>query len=147
MADITSANAIILLSVPLLLPVPQQLQGFATDDIFDVEDTETTETRMGADGILSGGVIFMPTMVTFTLQADSPSISFFESWDMGQQTQVISLPAQGNITLTSIGRSYQLVTGFLTRDKRMPDAKRVLEPRKYRVAWQQIIPVPIGAAG
>lgn len=147
MGDITAANAVILISVPLLLPVPTQIQGFAADDIFSNDDVDTADTMMGVDGVLSGGMIYAPTPWDVTLQADSPSASFFEAWDTGQQAAVAAFPAQMNVTLTSIGRSYQCVTGFLVRAKRMPDAKKVLQPRKWRIMWQQIIPIPVGIAG
>ena len=145
--DITSANAVFLMSVPLILPVPQQLQGFAADDIFDMDDVDSTDVMMGVDGILSGGMIYAPKPQNIALQADSPSMSFFEAWYQMQQGNAAAYAAQGNITFTAIGRSYQLLTGFLTRYKPMADAKKVLQPRKFRVTWQQVIPVPIGAAG
>ena len=145
--DITSANAVFLISVPLILPVPQQLQGFAADDIFDMDDVDSTDTMMGVDGVLSGGMIYAPKPQNIALQADSGSVSFFEAWYQMQQGNAAAYAAQGNVTFTSIGRSYQLLTGFLTRYKPMADAKKVLQPRKFRVTWQQVIPVPIGAAG
>jgi hypothetical protein len=145
--DITSANAVFLISVPLILPVPQQLQGFAADDIFDMDDVDSTDTMMGVDGILSGGMIYAPKPQNVALQADSPSMSFFEAWYQIQQGNAAAYAAQGNITFTAIGRSYQMLTGFLTRYKPMADAKKVLQPRKFRITWQEVIPVPIGSAG
>ena len=52
---ITGASAVIMLSVPGLFSTPQQLQGFATDDIFDTAAIASAETLMGVDGNLSGG--------------------------------------------------------------------------------------------
>lgn len=147
MADITDANAVLLITIPLVLPVPQQIQGFAADDIFDTDDVEMAETMMGADGILSGGMIFTKTPLTITLQADSPSIAIFEAWDSAQQASQAVYTAQMNVTLTSVGRSYQMITGFLVRGKRLPDAKKVLQPRKWRTEWQNVVSVPIGLAG
>lgn len=147
MGDITSNNAVFLISLPLLLPVPQQLQGFATDDIFDVDDIDTTDTMMGADGILSGGVILAATPMNIALQADSDSISFFEAWYQGQRSNRVAYAAQATVTLTGNGRAYALNTGFLARFKPMPDAKRVLQPRKFRITWQSVTVAPIGLAG
>ena len=67
MATITSANVVFTLSVPLLLPVPQRIQGFAVDDIFDMDDVDATDTMMGVDGILSGGMIYAPKMQNIKL--------------------------------------------------------------------------------
>jgi len=147
MADITSANAVILISVPLLLPVPQQLQGFAADDIFDMDDVDATDVVMGVDGILSGGVVFTPKPQNYSLQADSPSISFFDAWYAGQQSAVAAFAAQGTVTFTSVGKSFACATGFLTRYKPMPDAKKTLQPQKFRITWQSVIPTPVGIAG
>ena len=33
MATITGANVVFTLTIPLVYPIPQQLQGFATDDL------------------------------------------------------------------------------------------------------------------
>lgn len=150
--DITSANAVILLTVPLFLPVPQQLQGFAADDIYDTDDVVVAETLMGVDGNLSGGTVFMPTPQTFTLQADSSSVDFFEGLDTAQQASARLggpgvFPMFGVVTLTSVGKTYTMSNGILTRSKRLPDAKRLLQPRKFQVMWQTVIAVPIGAAG
>ena len=145
--SITSVNAVITLSVPLLLPVPFVLQGFAADDIFDTDELDMGETIMGADGILSGGLVYSKTPWKVSLQADSASVANFEAWDSGQQSIGDVFPAQGNITLTGIGRSFQLVTGFLVKGKRMPDAKKTLMPRRWSVDWQQIVIIPVGIAG
>lgn len=145
--SITSVNAVITLSIPLLLPVPFQLQGFAADDIFDTDDVDLAETSMGADGFLSGGLVYAKTPWTITFQADSTSIPSFEGWDSAQQAFGDVFAAQGNVTLTGVGRSYQMVQGFLVRSKRMPDAKKTLQPRKFRIDWQKIIAIPVGLAG
>lgn len=147
MPDITSANAVILISVPGILPVPQQLQGFAADDIFDVDDVDATDTVMGVDGILSGGVILASIPQNFSLQADSPSISFFDAWYWGQRGLIVTFPAQATITFTGIGTSYGCINGYLSRYKPMADAKKTLMPRKFRITWQATPPTPVGLGG
>lgn len=147
MADITSANAVFIISVPRVLPVPQQIQGFSADDIFDFEDVDATETMMGVDGVLSGGMIYTPKPQNVSLQADSASITFFDAWYTAMQANVATYTAVGNITLTSVGKSWTLVNGFLRRYKPLPDAKKVLQPQRFRIEWQSVLPTPIGAAG
>ena len=147
MPDITAANAVFLISVPLLLPVPQQLQGFAADDIFDVDDIDATDTLMGVDGVLSAGMVYMPKPMNVALQADSASIAFFDAWYQGQQAAVQSYAAQATVTFTGINTSYVLTTGYLKRYKPMADAKKLLQPRKFRIEWQTITPSPVGAGG
>jgi len=145
--SISSPNAVITLTIPLVLPVPVQLQGFAADDVFDTDEVELATTLMGVDGILSGGFVNSMIPWNITLQADSPSMATFETWDAAQQAVQDVFPAQANVTLTTLGRSYQMITGFLVRGKRMPDAKKTLMPRKWRIDWQRVVPIPVGLAG
>lgn len=145
--SISSPNAVITLTIPLVLPVPVQLQGFAADDVFDTDDVELAATLMGVDGILSGGFVNSITPWNITFQADSPSIPTFETWMAAQEAVQDVFPAQANVTLTTIGRSYQMITGFLVRGKRMPDVKKTLMPRKWRIDWQRVVPIPVGSAG
>lgn len=147
MPDITSANAVIIISVPLLLPVPQQLQGFAVDDIYDTDEIAETDTLMGADGILSGGKVFAAIPQNFMLQADSPSISFFDAWAAGQNVQIGAFAAQATTTFPNLGRSFTMVNGYLERRKALPDAKRVLQPQRFRIVWNRVIASPVGITG
>lgn len=145
--SITSLNAVFLISVPGLLPVVQQLQDWAVDDIYDVDDIDLTDTAMSVDGILTGGLVLSAMPMNVAQMADSPSISFFEAWNAGQRSLLDAIPAQGTITLTATGRVYTLVKGYLSRFKPMPDAKKTLQPRKFRITWQNIIASPVGPTG
>lgn len=145
--SITSANAVFLISIPLLLPVVQQLQDWAIDDIYDVDDVDSTDTAMSVDGTLTGGMIFAAKPMNVALMADSPSMPFFDAWYAGQYGAVDAFPAQGVITLPSVGTAFTLVKGYLSRYKPMPDAKKTLQARKFRITWQNIIPAPVGATG
>jgi hypothetical protein len=145
--NITSANAVLILSVPLLLPIPTQIQGFETDDIFDTDDVVPTETRMGVDGFFVGGYVYTEKPMTITLSPASPSCAFFDSWQGGQQAALLAAPATGVITLTSIGVTYALTNGFLTRYKPIADAKKTLQRRAFRITWGNILGTPVGLAG
>lgn len=145
--DITSANAVLMLTVPSALPIPTQLQGFAADNIYDFEDVDVAETAMGVDGNLSGGIIFRPRVQTITFQADSPSIQVFDSWAQAQMVGMAVFPGFMNVTLTSVGKSYTCGPGILTRITPAPAGHRILQPQKYRIEWGQILNVPVGIAG
>jgi len=147
MADITSANAIIIISVPLYLPVPFQIQGFSADNIFDVDEVDAAEVSMGVDGLLSGGVIPAPITQNFSLQADSPSIANFDAWYWGQRQALVLGQAQAVVTFTGIGTTYNCTQGILRRYKPMADAHKMLQPRRFSIVWQSALPVPIGTAG
>lgn len=147
MPDITGANAVLMITIPGFLPVPTQLQGFAADDVYDTDDVTVGEVLMGVDGIMSAGMVFEPTPQDISFQADSPSVAIFEAWDAFEQANTVKLFAQMNTTLPNLGKSYQQVQGALVRLKRMPGVKKVVQPRKWRIMWQSVIAIPVGAAG
>lgn len=143
MASITGATAIVMLSVPGLFPVPQQLQGFAADDVFDTDTLESAEVLMGVDGRLSGGFVFVPVKQNYKLQADSPSIFFFDSWWSAQQQAQEVLPANGLVLLIATNAKYTLTRGFLTGYKPMPDIKKLQQPRPFAITWQSSLPAVV----
>jgi hypothetical protein len=136
--SITSNNAVAMLTVGSLFPNPVQLQDFATDDMFDVDNLPVTETMMGVDGILTGGRVIEPVVQRWMFMADSPSISIFETWK-GAQDQIADVYS-GNMTILmpSMGRKYTMVKGFLITYSVMPSARRVLQPRQFEIRWQSV---------
>jgi hypothetical protein len=143
MASITSANLVITLTIPGLYPIPQRLSNFATDDAFDSEASDIAETPMGVDGNLSAGYIPAPVVTTIHFQADSPSIGIFDTWDLAEAQLVDKLPAGGTFTLPGVKRQYLMLNGFLRNVKRMPDARKTLQPMQYTIVWGSRIPSPM----
>jgi len=135
---ITSANSVFMLSFGSLFPIPQKLEGYATDDSFMADVVEIAQTAMGVDGKLSAGYVPNPTVMTITFQPDSPSIVKFEFLiaAMRQARDIFELSA--TIALPAIGRSYACVKGVLTEYKPLPDAKKLLQPVTYKITWQTI---------
>jgi hypothetical protein len=142
MGDISAANAVIVLTIPLLNPVPYQVQGFGPDDVFSLDDIELVETSMGVDGNLSGGFVWKEQPFGVTLQADSPANDYFDVWMMNQMAALRSYPCNGVISLPSIGKKFIGTKGFLGTYK-LPDAKRMLTARRFRLKWQKLVPMPI----
>lgn len=138
MASITSATATYLISIPLLFPVPQQLQGFTADSIFDTTSIKSAETLMGVDGRLSGGFVFVPIEQNIDLQADSESNAFFDLWWQTQQLVKDVYIANAVVMLKSINSKWVLTKGFLTGFHPIPDAKKTLMPRKYQITWESV---------
>ena len=148
MTDITSANAVLFLAAPLAgLVVPQQIQGWAVDDIYDTEAMAVNETLRGADGLLSGGFVFGDPKFSIALQADSPSAAFFDAWVAFMTATVAVAPVYGTLTLPSLGQSWALNKGFIPTYMWAPSAKRVLQPRKFPITWESIIVGPVGISG
>lgn len=140
MADITSANSVLTLVVPALFPAPQQLQGYATDDAFADEALQLSESVMGVDGRKSAGYTPAITKQTITLQADSPSMSFFEAIMQAMKQQRGVLRIEGSLVIPSTGRSYVLTNGSLETVKQMPDGKKILQPQAWVIAWEAVSP-------
>lgn len=140
MGNITAADAVYILSIPSVLLAPVQLQGFSADDVFDTEPLEAAETQMGVDGILSAGFVFVAVSQSITLQADSASNAAFDAWWTQEQANKTKYPATGQIKLKSIGTKWALSQGFLVTYPVIPNAGRVLKPRKFMIRWQSAFP-------
>lgn len=142
MSTLTTANAVITLTVPFIFPTPIQLQGFSTDNIYETDAVDQVETAMGVDGILSGGFVNNPIPQTFVLQADSPSILFFETWAQTQKQAQDVYIANGSTTLPSVGRTYISTKGFLVNMQTMPGAAKTLQPRRFAIRWERVLSAP-----
>lgn len=143
MATITSANSVLMLGIANLFNVPIQIQGFATDDAFAINDVDMAETMMGVDGHLSAGWIPMAKTLDITLQADSASNDFFDAWIAAEATAREKYKANGSILLSGTGRLYVLTTGYLKVGSVMPASKKVLQPRKFSIEFQDISRAPV----
>jgi len=139
MATITSANSILAIAVNNLFTAPQNIQGYAVDDAFEGEAVPQSEVLMGVDGKLSAGKIFVPYKMTIHLQADSSSISLFETWRSAQDSAVDVFAASGSIILPSTNAIYTLQNGYLTSATPFPAAKKTLQPMTFEITWERII--------
>lgn len=142
MATLTSANAVIMLTVPGLFPAPIRLQGFAADDIFDIGQLENVETSMGVDGKFSAGYVYKEVEQGISLQADSASNDFFEVLYAAQKALKDVYQIGGVIQLPSVNRAYVLTDGYMKGFSVMPSAKKILQPRKFAIVWGSVIPTP-----
>jgi hypothetical protein len=147
MPDITSANATLILSAPDAIGVPTPIQGFSTDDIFSTTRVKPVETMMGIDGTLSAGFLYTEKPMEIVLMAGSPSTYFFEAVQATQEAGVFAVELSGVLTLPSLGKAYQLIQGYLTGYPPTSDGKKVMQPVRYELTWQNIQAMPIGQAG
>lgn len=143
MSSITAANAIIMLTIPGLFPVPQRIQGFSADNIYDTPEQEVVETAMGVDGILSGGFVFTPVEQNFSLQADSASNFIFEQWAAAMANNRDVFTANGETTLLSVNRTYVSTKGYLVNASPLATAARVLQRRRFTIRWERVRANPI----
>lgn len=138
-ATLTVANSVYMLVILDLFPVPQQLQGYAADDVFTTEPVDSVETVMGIDGKLSGGWMPTPKRQTIVLQADSPSTLMFDAWQQAQDAVRDAFVANATIQLPSLGRLFVCTKGFLTSYAPVPDARKILQPRRFQITWENVI--------
>lgn len=137
---LTAANSVILLSIPGVYNVAQQLQGFATDDVFNADNVDIAEAPMGVDGRLSAGFVHTAQKQDYTIQADSDSILLFEDWYMFMSQANEIFRCQGSTYLPSTQRKYTMANGVLTSYSPMPSAKKIMQPRKFTITWESTSP-------
>jgi len=142
MASLTAANSSFSLVIRSVFPTPQQLHGYGVDDAFSVSGIAPAEVAMGVDGVLSAGFIPTPKEMTITLQADSASNTIFDNWYQASEVLKEVIPADAVIIVPGISKMFTCVRGFLTGYSMMPDARRMLQARRYTITWQAIIGAP-----
>lgn len=140
---LTAANAVILISVDGLFNTPVLIEGFSADSVTDSEAVDSVETSMGVDGRLSGGFIFAPIRQNYSLQADSDSIAFFESWWQTMRQSRETLIGSGSLTLTSLQRRYVMTRGFLRNYMAIPTVGRTVKERRFTIEWERIQSSPV----
>lgn len=141
--NITSANATILLTVAGVFNSPQQLQKFATDDIYGTDPLSAGETAMGVDGHLTAGFTHVPVVQKYMLMADSESNFFFDRIFNLEKANQTKYPIDGVILLTSVGQKWTHTRGFLTIYQPIPDAKKILQARTHTITWERVVPAPV----
>ena len=136
--SITSANSVFTVVVPGLFPVPVQLVGYSSDRAFTTDALDIAETQMGVDGRMTAGFVFNPVKQTITLQADSPSKSFFATLAAAMKTARDVYYINATIDLPGAGESYAMTRGVLTSLKQIPDAQKVFQPVDYVITWEAV---------
>lgn len=143
MPSISSANSILILTVANAFPSPVQIQGFGPDEIYGIDAIAVAETSMGVDGNLSGGFVFTSIAQQITLQADSASNAFFDTWVQQEFQLADKFVASGTIQLPSLGLVYTLNRGFLETWPPIASGGKTLHPRRFGLRWNSITSAPI----
>lgn len=143
MPSITGATAAFQLAIENLYDSPQLLQGFAADDVFSTPAIKSIETMMGVDGKMSAGFVFVEIPQTINIQADSPSGQIFDAWWTAQQSQQDVYFANATVFLTALGQKWQMTRGVLSSYSPIPDVKKLIQPRKFEITWNNMSPAPI----
>lgn len=139
---ITSASAILQISVATLFTSPQQIQQFSADNIFETDEIEVGETSMGIDGVLSAGWVWNEVPWNISLQANSPSNALFDQWYQAEKTAQDKYAATGLVILKSIGTKFILSNGYLKRFSPIPSAAKTLRARRFGIVFNSINAAP-----
>ena len=131
--DVTSANATVVLSCDLF---STQLMQFSTDSMYEGEDDQVAETRMGVDGMMVAGMTPNIKTVTIHLEASSPSVEFLNLLKQSMEKNRTIYDCSMVITLPSIGKRITYSHGVLQSAKDLPDAKKVLDPTTWTFHFQ-----------
>lgn len=139
---ITSADATILMIVEGLFPVGFQLEKFAADGAWSVENRQVAETRMGVDGQMAAGWVPQIKQVTFTLEADSPSLPFLEQIIANQEQKRTLYPISLLITIPSIGKIYSYTKGVFHDVSDVSAGEQVLGTREFTLNFEKMDTLP-----
>lgn len=142
MTTLTAANSVLTIQVAGLYPVPQVIQGYATDDAFMADDVTTGEVQMGVDGRFSAGYVPYATPLNVTLQADSPSMAVFDNILSAQAAQREMFVINATILLPGTEQKYAMTRGFMITASPMPGVKKILQPRKFTIHFESCTPAP-----
>ncbi len=140
MTTLTSANSILMLGVGLVFPVPQKIEGYATDEAFAFEAVQLAQAVMGVDGRMSAGYTPQPVVQTISIQADSPSKFIFEAWIAAMKTAREVFYSNGTLAIPSLERKYTLQRGVLTQAPMVPTARSILQPMTFQITWENVSP-------
>lgn len=140
---ITSANAQLTLFALPYLPVPTLIEGYASDAAFLYDTPSAAEVLIGVDGKMSAGYTPFITRQTITLQADSPSVRWFEDLLSAIKAGREVAWLYGSVALPSVGKSYTLTKGVLEQITQAPPVGKVLQPQTFQIAWNDVQPVPL----
>ena len=135
---ITSADAVIQLSVDILYMMGFQLQGFAADNIFDANSVDIAQTVRGADGKLSAGFIYGDISQTFHIMPDSPSYQKIQAWMNSSMSTGAVYRCNAVQTFKTNGKKYICSNGVMTTGMIMPSAARTLQPITFTIQWETV---------
>ncbi len=143
MATLTTANSALSFAVRGLFPVPQAIEGYATDDSFSVADVKPAEAQMGVDGNLSFGFTPYPHVMTIVLQADSASMALFDTVLEAQKANNEVFVFDGVLIIQGTGDKFALTKGAITSASPSPTAKKVLQPRSFEITFESMSKAPV----
>jgi len=127
---LTAANSIILFSAEGYFDTPIQLQGFQVDNAFTFGDATSGETRMGVDGLQSGGWVSHDVPFTVFLEGNSVSRQQMEEYRSWCNTRKETTLCTFDVTLPATGKR-TVASGFLVSNSGGTSAQKLLAGSQY----------------
>ena len=138
MSTLTTANSILMLKIEDLYPVPVPISGYAVDDAFATDEVKSSATMMGFCGIFSAGFTPFPVLLSFNLLPDILFAVVFDTWIGAERKRGEVYVASATILIQGTGALYTFKRGFLGTFSIMPDAKKILQPRKFTITFEEM---------
>ncbi|MGJ8524342.1 hypothetical protein LMG33818_000050 [Halomonadaceae bacterium LMG 33818] len=135
---ITSADVVARITVTNLFPSGFTIQGFAADNIYDVDALTLAETVMGVDGKLSAGAVRNSINQTWHIMPDSETYERIRDWAQRSRTDTAVYRCNLEVTFRSSGQKFVHTNGVLLRSNVMPSAARTLRPIDFVIQWESI---------
>ena len=139
---ITAADSIVTLACPPIFTLPQTLEGFGENQVFRVPKVTIAQTKMGIDGLMAAGYIFVKQPWNFTFIASSPSCAVFDAVKAAQDAALAPFYWNGFVASPSLGVSFELINGIMSDYSPASDAAQVYQDREFDFVWQRVIPIP-----
>lgn len=136
--NVTSANAVAVMTVADLFPAGFQLEQFSSDASFSQGDDTIAETRMGVDGHMVAG--FTPSIktITITVEPSSPSLDYLETVYKAMQQNLKTYEITLIITMPSIGKVRKYSGGVMKTGKILPDGQKTLAPIAFTFDFEKV---------
>lgn len=138
MTTLTVANIAFTIQVPNVFPVPFPVQGFSQDDVVEFPEVKPTEVLIGVDNRKSSGYVAHLIPLRITLQADSPSILFFEQWWQTLDQVTDDLPGNASIISPALEKVWTFSNGTLTSYAPGPQGKKLFQPQRYEIMFASV---------
>jgi hypothetical protein len=144
MQTITSANSELILVCSQVFAAPQSIEGYATEDAWNVAQFEVAQVRMGVDAHMSAGFVPAVKEMDLMLQADSPSRQVLQRiLGVMEATREVVFIDNATLALPGTGEVWEFTKGVITKAPKTPPGKKVLESTTWQITWEDIQPAGI----
>lgn len=136
--NITSSNAVAVLTVDQLFPAGIVLDNFGSDQAFSQDEETFASATMGVDGKLSAAYRPSPKNVTLTFSAASPACKSLDDvkamMEKNQEVYECTLV----FTALSLGKVYTYTGGVMISANGAPNAKAEFEQVSYKFVFERL---------